>query len=147
LPSPPLFPVLNPSICPTIPPGFGTGHSLRDLLLAESSFITSSVSLETSSTCFAGTLPSGVVSVVSTTFRRLLRFCVPSGFISPSAYATRGAGQGSACGRPTTKKLARRVVAKREDVHRERGCRWGGMMCLEPTKLNPANNDRLVECQ
>jgi hypothetical protein len=30
------------------------------------------------------------------------------------------------CGRATTKKLARTVVAKREEVMRERGWRWGG---------------------
>jgi hypothetical protein len=53
---------------------------------------------------------------------RFLGIGVPS-----SAYSTRGAGQGRACGRATTKKDAKRVVAKREEVRRERGCRCGGI--------------------
>lgn len=66
--------------------------------------------------------------------RRRLRCCVPSG-ISPSAYANRGAGHGSICGRATTKKQANSVVAKREDVSRLRGWRGGGIMgkSLAPT--------------
>lgn len=49
--------------------------------------------------------------------------------MSSSAYATLGAGQGKACGSATTKKLAKSVVANREDVSRLRGWRCGGMMC------------------
>jgi hypothetical protein len=32
------------------------------------------------------------------------------------------------CGRATTKKDAKSVVAKREEVRRERGWRWGGIV-------------------
>lgn len=52
---------------------------------------------------------------------------MPSGATSESAYFTRGAGHGRMCGRATTKKLATTVVAKSEDVIRDRGCRCGGM--------------------
>lgn len=40
----------------------------------------------------------------------------------------RGAGHGKTCGNPTTTRDARRVVAKREVVDRDRGCRCGGMI-------------------
>lgn len=47
-----------------------------------------------------------------------------------SAYATLGAGHGNTCGKATTKKLAKRVVAKSEDVRRLRGWRCGGGLIL-----------------
>lgn len=37
------------------------------------------------------------------------------------------------CGSPTTRKLASSVVAKIEDVMRERGCRWGGIVVVPAT--------------
>jgi hypothetical protein len=124
---------LKPNICPTIPPGFGTGHSLRSLLLDGISSSTVSSSSDTCSTTFGACrhADAGADSSLGTpTFLLLRRLGVPSGFraTGPSAYATRGAGQGSAWGRPTTRKEARRVVAKREEVRRERGWRCGGIV-------------------
>ena len=46
---------------------------------------------------------------------------------SESANLTRGAGHGTICGMPTTRKETRRVVPKREVVRRDRGWRWGVM--------------------
>ena len=77
-------------------------------------------------------------SSVSTTFLLLRRRGVPSG-ISPSARTNLGAGHGRACGKATTKKLANRVVANREDVNRLRGCKWGGMFGGTPVGLNEWN--------
>lgn len=48
--------------------------------------------------------------------------------ISPSRNALLGAGQGRTCGRATTKKLAKTVVIKRDEVMRDRGWRCGGAM-------------------
>ena len=59
--------------------------------------------------------------------RRLLRLPSSITSISESAYLTRGAGQGTMCGIPTTKKETRRVVPKSEVVRRDRGWRWGVM--------------------
>lgn len=101
---------LNPSISPTSPVGFGIGHSLASLL-------------DPSASC-----PSAVSSLGAAHFRRLRRLGAPSGISSPSAYANRGAGHGRTCGRATTKKLAKRVVAKRVEVNFERGWRRGGMI-------------------
>lgn len=59
---------------------------------------------------------------------RLRRLFPLGSTISPSANVTRGAGQGSTCGRATTMKLATSVVANREEVMRDRGWRCGGGM-------------------
>jgi len=45
-----------------------------------------------------------------------------------SAYVTRGAGQGRMCGRATTAKDTATVVAKRDEVIRDRGWRCGGIL-------------------
>jgi len=119
---PSLLEGLNPRISPTIPPGFGIGHSplfdfdnwSRRVLALLSSINGSSFNISAS--------PS-----FSTTFARLLLLRVPSG-ISPSAYATLGAGHGRICGKATTKKLAKSVVANIEEVARLRGCKCGGML-------------------
>lgn len=46
--------------------------------------------------------------------------------MDPSARAPLGAGQGRMCGKTTTKKLAKTVVANSDEVMRDRGCRCGG---------------------
>lgn len=104
---------LNPKSSPTAPPGLGTGHCLFALALISSS------SIPLNSTMF----PSAV-SVIS---GLLLLRRLPSG-ISPSANLTRGAGHGSMCGKATTKKLAKTVMPKSDEVMRDRGCRCGGGM-------------------
>jgi hypothetical protein len=48
--------------------------------------------------------------------------------VPSSAYKTLGAGQGRTCGKATTKNEANRVVAKRDEVRRERGWRCGGIL-------------------
>jgi len=45
------------------------------------------------------------------------------------------------CGKATTKKLAKSVVAKREEVSLLRGWRWGGMMEVARTA-----EDQLLLC-
>jgi hypothetical protein len=130
---------LNPRISPSIPGGLGTGHSLRSLLPLVWSSIIASSSVPTPSSCFIVVLPSVLNSSWGTHLRRLLPLFVPSSFISPSAYAILGAGQGRICGSPTTKKLARRVVANREEVYRDLGCKWGGMMNWIP-QIGPARS-------
>jgi hypothetical protein len=125
-PFPPLLEFLNPNISPTIPPGFGIGHSpLFDLAMGTSS------SLLSSPNC-CPSFDISVPSSFSTHFGRLVLLLVlvlvrvPSA-ISSSAYAILGAGHGKICGRATTKKLAKSVVANKEDVTRLRGWRCGGM--------------------
>lgn len=107
---------LKPRSSPTAPPGLGTGHSLFALATRNPS----SSLLLPKSTMF----PSGV----SVTSGLLLLLRLPSGGISPSAYLTRGAGHGSMWGSPTTKKLAKTVAAKSDEVMRDLGCRCGGGM-------------------
>jgi hypothetical protein len=119
---------LNPNISPTKPPGFGTGHSLFDLLIRIRAPSSSQPFLFSSGPSTRLSLVSSVFS--PSHFRRLLLLGAPLD-ISPSAYATLGAGHGRICGNATTKKLAKSVVAKREDVSRLRGCRWGGMMGMK----------------
>jgi hypothetical protein len=120
-PFPSLLEGLNPNISPTNPPGFGTGHSLFVILNWLFSITPPSQSSTLSSVTdlsFNGLSPSHL---------RRLRFLgeVPS---PASAYATLGAGHGRTCGNATTKKLAKRVVANKEEVSRLRGWRCGGMM-------------------
>lgn len=118
--------LLNPINSPMTPLGFGTGHSRSLLALAAVvplvwAAILSKSSLELSNWAIPSFTTAG-----SGLLRR--RRFVPSAAFSESAYATRGAGQGSACGRATTKKHTATVVANSEDVIRDRGCRCGGMM-------------------
>lgn len=119
-PSPLLLGGLNPKISPTKPPGFGTGHSLFGIALLDNAAALSLPLSSISRLLLVDSLCSP--SFVAHFLRRRFRCGVPSG-ISPSAYANRGAGHGSTCGRATTKKLANSVVAKREDVSRLRGWR------------------------
>lgn len=129
-PFPSLLEPPNPRISPTSPPGFGTGHSLFCFLNP-----TSSISSLLSSAAEA-TFTTLVPSFSSTGHFRLLRL-LPACGVPSSAYATLGAGHGSACGKTTTKKLAKRVVANKEEVKRLRGCMCGGIVdCCEPSGLN-----------
>ena len=114
--------LLKPKTLPMILGGFGTGHSCALFLI-----ISCSSSVMCRGICFspsAPELPSIGVCVVR---RRLLR--LPSSITSKSESAnlTRGAGHGTMCGMPTTRKETRRVVPKREVVRRDRGWRWGVM--------------------
>jgi hypothetical protein len=128
LPSSPVLGGLNPKISPTKPPGFGTGHSLFGIGPRDNTTALSSLPSPNSWLPFVDSLCSP--SFATHFLRRRFLCGVPSG-ISPSAYANRGAGQGNTCGRATTKKLAKSVVAKREDVSRLRGWRCGGIMVKE----------------
>ena len=116
---------LKPKISPKIPGGLGTGHSLFAILFPPSPSISLSTSASPSTSPTPGLTKSfdSVVSSLRFSLRqtaglrlRFLGIGVPS-----SAYSTRGAGQGRACGKATTKKDAKSVVAKREEVRRERG--------------------------
>ena len=102
---------------PSIPPGFGTGHSLFGPAIVSSSSP-------------AGVLPPAVSPAVSSplspSFRRLRRR--PSAVCSLSANVRRGAGHGSRCGVLTTRKEMASVVPKSEVVKPERGCRRGGIV-------------------
>lgn len=123
--------LLNPMSSPITPPGLGTGHSLFPLgavlVIADVSATLALLLLPlTSLTPSNWAIPS-FTSVVCCDDRRRAHRGLPSGEAA-SAYATRGAGQGRMCGRPTTRKLATTVVAKSEEVMRERGCRWGGIV-------------------
>lgn len=129
-PFPSLLEPPNPKISPTSPIGFGTGHSLFCLLKP-----TSSISSLLSSMAEAP-VTTRFPSISSTGHFRLLRR-LPACGVPSSAYTTLGAGHGSAWGRTTTKKLAKRVVANREDVKRLRGCMCGGIVySCEPSGLN-----------
>ena len=127
-PSPSVLEGLNPSSSPTRPPGFGTGHSLFGLepCIRAISVASSPSILSSTARVLLPCAPS-----FSTYFRRRRLFCgCPSG-LSPSANATLGAGHGRTCGKPTTAKLKKSVVANKEDVSRLRGWRCGGMMKSE----------------
>ncbi|RYP43676.1 hypothetical protein DL769_011518 [Monosporascus sp. CRB-8-3] len=122
------------------PPGLGTGHSRSCLGLGLASFCSPSKSSSRPSNAAIPSLTSAALLLD----RLRLVVVVPSGFVTvtvsvsvggeedESAYATRGAGHGSTCGSATTKKDASTVVAKSEDVIRDRGCRCGGIFspCL-----------------
>lgn len=95
----------KPIICPTSPPGFGTGHSRFGLPLASSP--PSCVSLLDSP------------SVSSLFFLRRLIF--PSGVSMLSANCRLSTGQGRICGSPTTRKETTSVVVKSVLVVRLRG--------------------------
>lgn len=119
---------LKPIICPTRPPGFGTGHSLF-LLLAMASI--SSVGALRPDTAPSTIWPAAIwLPSASTPGAFRLRRRRPSGdnaSTSLSAYARVLTGQGRMCGMPTTRKEMARVVVNRVAVERERGCRCGGM--------------------
>lgn len=115
--------VLKPRNSPTLPPGLGRGHSLRDLLSLACCIIpwTSSSSTISGLKISVLTALDSIGSVASTHFLLRLRLRPSSPTTTSSAKATRGAGHGRACGNATTKKLANKVPAKREDVNRDRG--------------------------
>lgn len=104
----------NPSHSPSMPPGFGTGHSLLS-----GTFCPGPIS-SSSGVVWPNFAMPFRTSGVSLRFHRLLR---PFSSIttSPSANRAGGTGQGRMCGRATTKKLAKTVVAKRVEVVRDRG--------------------------
>lgn len=116
---------MNPSSSPTFPPGFGIGHA-RPMLDSDSDSV-ESIGLLMASNCTMPSLTSGSKGILL-----LLRSVLPLASImvsmSPSANTRRGAGHGSTCGRATTKKLATTVVAKSDEVMRDRGWRFGGAM-------------------
>ena len=131
-PAPSVLPPMpvNASILPTVPPGFGIGHSLFSLVPT----ISSRSSPPPIAAIGVHAFPSLTKPSVATSGVHLfLRLLFPSGHISPSVYATRGAGHGRICGNVTTAKLARRVVTNIEEVIRERGCRWGGIVGVPAT--------------
>jgi hypothetical protein len=121
----------KPRISPTIAPGFGRGHSLPYFsILAASSSMCKNVDTSSSAAGndWPGTLPpSSEVPRSLLLLFRILWICCPFSvtIISESARVRRGAGQGKRWGKPTTKNEARSVAAKREEVVRDRGCRWG----------------------
>jgi hypothetical protein len=115
---------LNPKISPTIPPGFGIGHSPLFSFAVRSRDVSSSLPSSTNESFFDNSVRWSSFCPHLGRFRLL---GVRSG-ISPSAYAILGAGHGKMCGKATTKKLAKRVVANNEEVTRLRGCRCGGMV-------------------
>lgn len=104
----------NPMICPTKPPGFGTGHS-RCLLRSPSSSTTA---------VDCGCSMPAVVFGVSASLRLRLRRPFPSSVSPLSANFRRSTGQGSTCGKPTTRKQTASVAVKSVPVARERGCMW-----------------------
>jgi hypothetical protein len=107
----------KPSTCPMSPPGLGTGHSLFGF-----SFSSSCVFLILSSLMMS----LHVSSSGDLRRRRLLFWPVGSG---ESASVRGSTGQGMMCGAATTRKETMRVVVKSEVVMRDRGCRWGGIVC------------------
>ena len=126
---------LNPRICPTSPPGFGMGHSLRRVLsfpellvVADSSSLAPPLSEAGSPVviCF-----DMIVLLFSSTWhlrRRLFARVDSASGSAESASARVSTGQGRMCGVATTRKEMKRVVVKREVVRRERGWRAGGMV-------------------
>lgn len=107
---------LNPSAFPTITAGFGIGHGLCPRCISSNS----SLSLQDAE--FVGD------PLVAASAHLFLLRIFPSGPGIPSWYVTRGAGQGSKCGRPTTANEAARVPQKIVPVIRERGCMAGGIL-------------------
>ncbi len=105
-------PLVNPSISPTIPPGFGTGHSCPCFSIRFLSSANLTKVLSPSSSSLRWFSSPRLVPL-----RRLSR----SSVVSTSASTIRGAGQGMMCGMPTTMNETRRVAPKREVVRRERG--------------------------
>lgn len=133
--SDPSFPSVNPSNSPSRPLGLGTGHSLRICFcnFSASASIWKNVDTSSSAGGVVAVVPLASGSSISASFLllRLIRCtCCLSvlAIISESARVRRGAGHGKTCGRPTTNREAKRVVAKREDVDRERGWRCGGII-------------------
>jgi len=124
---------VKPISSPMTPFGFGTGHSR--LVLSACGFSAASLM---SSNC---TMPSLLSAFCGRLLRR--RFPVVSS-TSPSANLTLGAGQGRIWGTETTKKLTKSVVAKREEVVRDLGCRCGGMTEQRGFSLATC---RLVSCR
>lgn len=121
----------KPSHCPSMPPGFGTGHSLLERSDAGSAY--------SSVVCSNCTMPSGDCGVSGVMSRRLhlLRLPFSSTTTSPSAYLARGTGQGNKCGSATTKKLAMTVVANRDEVMRDLGWRCGGIWSRKASSVRP----------
>jgi hypothetical protein len=107
----------RPSTCPMSPPGFGMGHSRFGFSLSSNCFFFILFSLMTS----LHVSSSGVLRL-----RRLLFWPVGSG---ASASVRGSTGQGIMWGAATTRKETMRVVVKSEVVMRDRGCRWGGIVC------------------
>lgn len=101
------FSFLNPMICPTMPPGLGTGHSRFGLLP------NIDPSSDTSISC--------VSSLTAPASLRFLLYLFPSGVSKLSAYCRLSAGHGSKCGAPTTRNEMNRVAVKSVLVDRERG--------------------------
>jgi hypothetical protein len=128
-PSPPPR-AFQPSSSPKNPPRLGTGHTRLGFCPGPFSLATiasSPSSLSSTRRRFPGFLSAPSSSAHFRRCRRLRCGCpCPSG-LSPSANATLGAGHGRTWGRPTTKKLKKRVVAKSVEVRRLRGCRCDGM--------------------
>lgn len=118
----PLSSLLKPRTLPMIPGGFGTGHSCAFFLI-----MAFSSSEMCRGICFSR--PTSELSSIGPSVVRRRRFRLPSSITSKSESAnlTRGAGHGTMCGIPTTRKETRRVVPKREVVRRDRGWRWGVM--------------------
>ena len=115
---------LNPSNLPTIPEGFGTGHSCAAFLMTSSSSPgTAGPGLCTSD----ASSPSALELGLSFGFILLLR---PSSNVSnsESAKRTRGAGHGTMCGMATTRNETAKVAPNKEEVRRDRGWRWGVMV-------------------
>lgn len=110
----------NPNHSPRMPPGFGTGHGLLSCTSFPGPLTSSSGAVWPKCA-----IPSRTSGVSFLFHLRLLPFS--SITTSPSAKRAGGTGQGRTCGRPTTKKLAKTVTAKRVEVVRERGWRCGGM--------------------
>lgn len=131
-PAPSVLPPIpvNASIFPTVPPGFGIGHSLFSLVPTISSRSSPPPIVAVGTHALSCLTKPSVATSGAHLFLRLL---FPSGHISPSVYATRGAGHGRICGNVTTAKLAKRVVTNIEEVIRERGCRWGGIVSVPAT--------------
>jgi len=129
-PSPPPsfpFPPLNPNNPPIQPGGLGTGHSL----LANLAFVSTGDSPSLASPRCRSTTTTPSPSICFRLRRRRGGLDGSEGAKeseSESARRTRGAGQGRMCGMVIMTKDMRRVVQKREEVNRERGWRWGGIL-------------------
>ena len=108
----------KPITCPSIPVGFGTGHSLSLVrFLNPSSRGAISAATFGTSSCSASAV---------TSFRRRLFFGRISSPLSLNCRLS--TGQGSMCGIPTTRNETVRHVVKSVEVLRERGWRCGGIL-------------------
>lgn len=102
---------LKPKRLPSLPPGFGTGHSLG--LVEDAS---DNIVLSSPSSCFAMFPDCGCDC-----FSRGIFFF--SRDVAESANRLWSTGQGRMCGKETTRKDTASVVVNSVDVDRERGCR------------------------